>query len=466
MGSVSNPQVSDRDLPNIILLVLDSVRGDRITRQEEFNLSTPTLNELAEEGISFKNAHSTGSWTIPAHGSLFTGKLPREHGAHAKHKYFDAEPETTLAGKLSSKGYNTVGFSTNPWISDEFGFATGFDEFYELRSSLPFSGVETDPRDELDDPTIQEAVQWVISGSPIKRVVNGIYAKYFQKLPYAPAGKMNKEILSRLSSSSKEPFFLFANYMDAHEPYIIRNEYIEGESEMTDNILDFGWNLNSYNNSPNEKHYDQIRDIYDSSISYLDHSLRELVTEIDLENTLLLVAGDHGQALGENDYWGHGTHLSESSVHVPLIVHPPANSNSLRYDSSNIISLRELPFLIFSFLGLGQEYQYDKSLIETNISIAESFGPHQRVDNLPSYVSNVGYRMVFGESMSMLHNLEDSKREFFLRGSSNNHNHEKQQNSLIMYENEIIKNTPKKNFNKKENIAEGTKKRLDDLGYL
>jgi hypothetical protein len=469
MGVVSNPSISEGDYPNIILLVLDSVRGDRFTRQEEFNLSTPTLNELAEEGISFENAYSTGSWTIPAHGSLFTGKLPREHGAHAKHKYFDAEPETTLAGKLSSKGYNTVGFSTNPWISDEFGFTSGFDEFYELRSSLPFSDDETDPRDEFSDPSIQEVFHWILLGNPIKRAANGIYAKYFQQLPYAPADRMNEEILSWLSNSSEEPFFLFANYMDAHEPYLIRDNYIREGAEISENVLDFDWNLNCYNNIPKKRNYEKIRDIYDSSISYLDYNLEKLINGVDLENTLLVIAGDHGQALGENDYWGHGTHLSECLVHVPLIVRPPTSPRSLVYDSSDVISLKNLPCLIFSFLGFDQEFPshelFPESLLKTDVAVAESFGPHQRVDDLPPSISNTGYRMVLGESLSMLHNLDSSERGFSLR-PTNDPDNRLEQNDLINYENQVVENIPQRTFDNEEDISKQTKKRLDNLGYM
>jgi len=465
MGVVNNPSISEGDYPNIILIVLDSVRGDRFTRQEEFNLSTPTLNELAEEGISFENAYSTGSWTIPAHGSLFTGKLPREHGAHAKHKYFDAEPETTLAGKLSSKGYNTVGFSTNPWISDEFGFATGFDEFYELRSSLPFPDVESDPRDELDDPSISEIARWLFSGNPFKRAVNGVSARYFQQLPYAPANKMTDEILDWSTSSPEEPFFLFANYMDAHEPYLIREDYIRGSENIPESILDFEWNLHCYNNGPRTEDYNKIRSIYDSSISYLDHNLKSLFNEINLDNSLLVVLGDHGQALGENDYWGHGTHLSEPLVHVPLIVSPPTNNSTLSFDGSDVISLREVPNIIFSCLGFEQEGFSPDSWGGKDLVVAESFGPHQEVDELPSSISSSGYRMILGESISMLHNLDTSERDFSIQNTNDN-NEIFSKNTVIDYENTVFNNTPEKLYNNEDKIAEGTKKRLDDLGYL
>ncbi|MFB6187089.1 MAG: sulfatase-like hydrolase/transferase, partial [Halobacteriaceae archaeon] len=211
-----------KNIPNIVLLVLDSVRGDRISNQEEFNVSTPNLTELSKKGRFFENAYSTGSWTVPAHGSLFTGKLPSEHGAHAKHKYFNVEKENTLPGILSSLSYTTVGFSTNPWISDEFGFARGFDEFYELRSPLPFSDEQADPRNEMESPSFSQVIRWILSGNPFKRGINGAYAKIFQDIPYAPASSMNDKIIDWISNHSEEPFFLFANYMDAHEPYTIR----------------------------------------------------------------------------------------------------------------------------------------------------------------------------------------------------------------------------------------------------
>lgn len=464
MGTLDKP-TPDEDFPNIIVLVLDSVRGDRFTKQDNFNLTTPVLNMLAEKGTFFENAYSNGSWTIPAHGSLFTGKLPSEHGAHAKHKYFDASPETTLAGKLSSIGYNTVGFSTNPWIADEFGFTTGFEQFYELRSSLPFPEVESDPRDELGDPSTLEMFQWLFSGNPFKRAVNGISARYFQQLPYAPADRMTDKILDWSTNSPEEPFFLFANYMDAHEPYLIREDYIGGDKNIPESILDFEWNLHCYNNGPKTEDYNEIRSIYDSSISYLDYNLKPLFNEINLNNSLLVILGDHGQALGENNYWGHGTHLSESLVHVPMIICPPTNGRTLSFDSSDTVSLREIPNMIFSCLGLEQGRSSPDSWRAKDLVVAESFGPHQEVDELPNSISSSGYRMILGESISMLHDLDSSNRRFFFK-STKDVNNKLERDDLINYENKLIENILDKTFDDNVNIAKETKNRLDDLGYI
>lgn len=407
--------------------------------------------------LFFDKAYSTGSWTIPAHGSLFTGKLPSEHGAHAKQKFLETKPEDTLSGKLSKIGYNSVGFSTNPWITDEFGFTTGFNNFHEIYPNLPFSDKESDPRNQLNDPNAQKIFQWIFSGNPFKRVINGVYAKYFKSLPYAPADMMTKNITNWMSESSEQPFFIFANYMDAHEPYISKKRDIDGD------VLDFEWNLHCYENGPDPNNHKEIQSIYDSSISYLDRNLRKLIDSLDLNNTLLITLGDHGQSLGENNYWGHGTHLSEELIHVPLIINSPTDFCSL--DPSDIISLRDVPNLIFEYLNI----HCDENIMPSNhrtcdTIIAESFGPHQEVDSIPDSIPESGYRVIMNNKGHLLRNLDEDNSEF--TPIINQAENEKIRSELLEIEAETFENIETNGLNEQKEIEKGTQERLKDLGYL
>jgi hypothetical protein len=151
---------------------------------------------------------------------------------------------------------------------------------------------------------------------------------------------------------------------------------------------------------------------------------------------------------------------------MPLIVHPPTSPNSLAYSSSDVISLKDLPHLIFSFLGFEPSDFTDKSVMGTDFVIAESFGPHQSVAEIPRSISNSGYRMVIGENGSMLHNLDSSERDFSTKESNGDDLGEETQQSLIKFENEIIEDIPQKSFDNEDNITDRTEKRLNDLGYL
>lgn len=304
-----------------------------------------------------------------------------------------------------------------------------------------------------------QIARWVLSGNPFKRGVNGVYTKIFQDLPYAPAETMNDEIIDWVSNSPEEPFFLFANYMDAHEPYAIRNDFIDGEIE--EEVLNFDWNLHCYKNGPETSDFQVIREIYDSSISYLDYHLCELIDHLDLEETLLIIVGDHGQALGEQDYWGHGTFLMKELLHVPLIINA---CNSLTNLTKPIVSLSDIPHLIYKQLNINIEFECSEKQMsdwgaDDDLVVAESFGPHQEVDSIPESISESGYRMLIHEKGYMLRNLDSNEVTTHSNGNIS-------QSEFLEYEEDIFNDINLPDSTEVEEIDDTTKNRLEDLGYL
>ena len=116
--------------PNIALIVLDTVRADRITCSGEDRVATPHIDALCDRGIFFAHASSTSSWTLPAHASLFTGLYPLQHGATQEHTRL-GNGASTLAEILGAHGYRTFGASANPMVSVKSGLARGFESFAE-----------------------------------------------------------------------------------------------------------------------------------------------------------------------------------------------------------------------------------------------------------------------------------------------------------------------------------------------
>ena len=105
------------DRPNLVLIVLDTARVDHTSVYGYEKTTTPFLERFAAEGTRFDRAYSTSCWTLPAHASMFTGQLPGVHGANNVNKRLVADTPL-LADLLTRSGYQTVGFSRNPWISD------------------------------------------------------------------------------------------------------------------------------------------------------------------------------------------------------------------------------------------------------------------------------------------------------------------------------------------------------------
>ena len=164
--------------PNVLLIVLDTTRRDRLGCYGYEKETTPALDRLAAEGVVYDNAITAGSWTLPAHASLFTGMFPRDHRCTIEYMRLDPH-HTTLSDVLRGAGYRTAGFSSNPWVGARSGLQRGFAEFFAV-----WRDVEEDERDEHGAAMVTErALQWIDA---------------------AP---------------SDDPFFLFLNYLEPHLPY-------------------------------------------------------------------------------------------------------------------------------------------------------------------------------------------------------------------------------------------------------
>ena len=117
---------------NVILIVLDTVRADHMTSYGSKRNTTPFIDSIAKESTLFTNAYSTSCWTLPSHGSLFTGRYAFSHGATQEHLYLE-DTYTTLAERLSLKDYQTVAFSANPLVGDSTNMLQGFDRNYQVK---------------------------------------------------------------------------------------------------------------------------------------------------------------------------------------------------------------------------------------------------------------------------------------------------------------------------------------------
>lgn len=410
--------------PNIVLIVLDSLRRDRLSAFGADAAVAPTLDSLADEGTLFTDAISTGSWTVPAHGSLFTGELPSVHGAHAKNKQLSTKPEETLAGQLSESGYDTMGISANPWLKEQYGFTTGFDQFEPLTPSLPFDDAG-DPNGEQwndnDGSRLAQYGKWLFDGNPFKRMSNLVYSNFFLNHSVVDAEQVNARV-SHWIDTVDGPSFLFLNYMDTHEPYQIRPDYLPSDSELS-SAPDISWNLSALEPNNNQTHKENIETVYDASVRYLDEQIDELVSKLksdDLfEETYLIICSDHGQALGEHDFWGHGMYLHDVLTRVPLLIVPPQGTDYPDKINS-AVSLADVPRVVLELTG----EQFDNqgphtfsnytSMDECTTplpAVSESYGPQKPVSSPVINLSHSGYRSLYLGQWKVYHNLDTGEYE-------------------------------------------------------
>jgi arylsulfatase A-like enzyme len=281
---------------NVVLIVIDTLRPDRLPIYGCERQTAPFLDGLASRSLVFLHARSASSWTAPAMASIFTSTYPNQHGVVAgmivlatramqgQKLRINRLPETleTIPIFMERAGYATFGVSANPNVGRGMGFTRGFERF----SSIPYTG----------------------SAGTAGEVVDALL-------------EWKQEILRA------ERFFLYLHLMDPHEPYRRHEEWIAPGALV-----------------PHKPMEDLAA--YDSEIRYLDNQLRRLFEELDLgRETLVLVTSDHGQEFREHGGLGHGFKLYPELTRVPLILHLPGENAPTGRIGGNVSTLDILPTL-------------------------------------------------------------------------------------------------------------------------
>jgi arylsulfatase A-like enzyme len=333
---------------NILLLVLDAVRRDALEPYGAASSSTPAIAKLAQRGTAAPQAYATSSWTLPSHASMFSGLLPRRLGLsqapegspQSARPAMEAVAARLLPRVLNDAGYTTHGWSTNLWVSPYAGFDIGFDSF----DYVPSGRVER--MNALRAGGRREQLGWALDG--LRSGGDDGAA--------AIAGAMRQSI----ANWSGRPTFWFANLCECHSPYLpprpwndltprdrVRSAlearrylsfeaiclYVAGHHEIPAPALE------------------RMRHLYARAAAYMDELLAGLLRALSargiLEQTVVIVASDHGENFGEQGLIAHGFSLDERLIHVPLVLAGPGVTPIDR-----VFSLAELPRLVASLIGL------------------------------------------------------------------------------------------------------------------
>ncbi len=328
----SNPIVysleDEQEEPNVILIVLDTLRADALGCYGYWRSASPNIDRLAENPHSalFTRVFSSSPWTTPAHASLFTSRhlsLSREY--ELKHL---PPGELTLAEVMREAGYNTVAFTGGAFVSAKLGFHQGFDIYYE-----------TERLGKVDE----------------------VFAQFADWFEHRRRGK----------------FFLFFHTYEVHTPYTrstfanrddlgrIPPEFAENFAEVSDTDLI----RNIITATEGEKRY--IRALYDGGVyeadKYIGLLLEKLKEEKLLENTIIIITSDHGEEFWDHYPFGsyHGYSLYREMLHVPLIIYAPGLEIA-RHKIEEPVSLLDLfPTVadLLSLKGISQQRLMGTSLL-------------------------------------------------------------------------------------------------------
>ncbi len=312
---------SDNDKPlNVIFIVLDTQRLDRLGCYGYERTTTPCLDAVAADAMVFDRCYSAGIWTLPSHASMFTGLFPSEHGANYGHMWLD-DRFTTMAELLARLGYDTIAFSNNAWVGKGSNLSQGFDR--------------------------------VIWPTAVNRVRGNLLQRLLDEVGY-PAGlvgtwigaataqdegaKHTNQLVDRwlAQRESDRPFFLFVNYLEPHSPYrpplphrrpFVPEDELEAsyrngwvwEDVFRFSLLRQGALSDTQLRLFNETYNGETR-LLDG---YVGDLLARLATHVSLDDCLLVITSDHGENIGDHHLMVHYWCVYDTLAHVPLIVRHP-----------------------------------------------------------------------------------------------------------------------------------------------
>ncbi len=346
---------------NVVFMVLDTLREDYASG----------LGKLEGMGfVKYENAIAPSNWTIPSHVSMFTGRLPSSHGMHEDRdthaSNFGKLSAANLAverkgvlGELRDRGYAVQAFTANPLVSPVFGFpfpeCDVFDEageVTEVRRYVRKAGGNW-PRGAM------KMVRDGKTGALVRRTYKAVKRRAPRLLDRSPLEKGSRYIIDSLESwKVREPFMLFINVMEAHQPYSW-NDGKPGAEATYCYLTGKPYRLKLDWGSKYRKH----AELATSRAVDIAESAARLP-----KNTLFVVTSDHGQLLGDQGKYDHGYFLDDALLRVPLYVKYPEGVKPFSQREGHV-STSEIPFLIESVL-YGARAELGSACVA-----AESFGP-------------------------------------------------------------------------------------------
>ncbi|MFT5284463.1 MAG: arylsulfatase A-like enzyme [Planctomycetota bacterium] len=289
--------LSSVDKPNIVLIVMDTQRADRLGCYGYEKDTSPNIDKLAERGTVYEQGKATSSWTWPSTASILTGMTPQRHGVISDDASYVARNYDLLAESLQRQGFTTAAFSGSTLISASKNFDQGFEFFSGTRNSFEKSRM-----------IMPRAIEW-------------------------------------LDTFSDHRFFLYLHLVDPHHPHepnlAAKAKFVTlepGEKHNARTYHDQTWALRKGNAKRKGKPWDaslivpereqqRISDLYDACVATGDYWVGKLMNTLeDLEvsdKTIVAFTSDHGEEFFEHGMLEHGHALFPELINVPLILAGP-----------------------------------------------------------------------------------------------------------------------------------------------
>lgn len=377
---------------NVILLVVDSLRACSLRPDAPDAPHTPFLSRLSRETVAFRQARATECWTLPTHLSMFTGLLPSAHGAHFRTMAY-GQSTPTLAERFAAAGYHTEVVTRNSLFDGTVPGATrGFQHNTKLLAALrgpnPLGLLLA-----LSKPRVRRLIKSSGFINVLQRD-NGAFLDTLSRMVIPADHLVLDHTLERMAAHrrSGQPYFMFLNLYDVHAPYAPRPHsplrpftslagWIENLMipRLSTQLGSHAYLREGFAFSARAQRI--LRDRYTRAIELMDGKLGSFVdTARDtglLDDTLLVVVADHGEAFGEHELYFHDASVYDTHLHVPLWIHHPTCAPRAVDD---VVSTRDLYGLLSSVAdgrGIGGTLLDERARAARPVALAEHFhNPH------------------------------------------------------------------------------------------
>ena len=388
--------------PDIVLLVLDTQRADRLSAYGYPAQTSPNLDAFAADATLFRHAVTPAQWTVPTHSSLFTGLYPSVHNTRQSFSILPKEIPT-VAERLTEAGYFTSAFCNNPLVGVvDNGLRRGFTSF------LNYSGIFTSrPNQAGKKPTLFGSYRQWFKRNLSSRIhaLQDRFARSDAMLEFALTtpfmlmvwqtalsfkGNTSKSLndaakllIDRKGVGKEKPIFTFINLMGTHMPFHPSRHHIERfapeflQDKAAQRYLQrfnsdvLGW-LTPIGARMAEEHRGIISGMYDAEIATQDELIGSFLDKLRrsgrLDKTLFVIVADHGEHLGEKHFIGHNVTLYNELTHVPLIVRDPSGALPHGVQLDHLVSTRRVFHTILSAAGLAEDHEEIYSLVHGSAS--------------------------------------------------------------------------------------------------
>lgn len=287
--------------PNVLLICVDTLRPDRLSAYGYDRPTSPAIDELLAHGAVFTAARTVEPLTVPSSTSMITSRFPHEHGATRNGLRIRPGLES-LPKLLAARGYETGAFVGNWTLKDKLtGLAEHFDTYEEVFSRKRWFGLFNSEATGAD--LTDGALAWV--------------KRHRKEHPH-------------------RPYFLWVHYVEPHAPYRFWEDFADRLE------IDAGRGVSK-------------SDRYDTEIAFVDREIGRLLEGLGgldalARDTLVLFVSDHGESLGEHGYWGHGRHVFEDGLRIPMAFVWPGRVPRETIEAPSLII--DLPPTVLGLLGL------------------------------------------------------------------------------------------------------------------